>query len=94
MPKRHCFDVHSGAPENQGCQHRTGGYLSYVVGTLNTSGYSSEDVTECMARFGWITGPSYIVYGPWRWPATSVLYEVVPTTPDAASVRNRRAAWM
>jgi acetyl-CoA synthetase len=68
----------------KGCQHRTGGYLSYAAGT--TKFYQDlhpEDVYWCMADIGWITGHSYIVYGPMALAATSVLYEGVPQFPDA-----------
>jgi acetyl-CoA synthetase len=68
----------------KGCQHRTGGYLAFVTGT---SKYFQDihptDVYWCMADIGWITGHSYIVYGPLALAATSVLYEGVPTYPDA-----------
>jgi acetyl-CoA synthetase len=68
----------------KGCQHRTGGYLAYVTGT---SKYYQDihpgDVYWCMADIGWITGHSYIVYGPLALAATSVLYEGVPQFPDA-----------
>jgi acetyl-CoA synthetase len=71
----------------KGCQHRTGGYLAYVTGT---SKYFQDihptDVYWCMADIGWITGHSYIVYGPLALAATSVLYEGVPTFPDAGRV--------
>ena len=46
-------------------------------------GHSSDDVYWCMADIGWITGHSYIVYGPLALAATSVLYEGVPQFPDA-----------
>ncbi len=68
----------------KGCQHRTGGYLAYAAGT---SKYYQDihpgDVYWCMADIGWITGHSYIVYGPLALAATSVLYEGVPQFPDA-----------
>ena len=67
----------------KGCQHSTGGYLSYVAGT--TKYYQDihpEDVYWCFADIGWITGHSYIVYGPLTVAATSVIYEGVPTYPD------------
>src|ERR1700678_224936 len=67
----------------KGCQHRTGGYLSYVTGTSKyIQDIHPEDVYWCMADIGWITGHSYIVYGPLALAATSVLYEGVPTYPD------------
>ncbi|MCX5604805.1 acetate--CoA ligase [Streptomyces phaeochromogenes] len=68
----------------KGCQHSTGGYLAYVAGT---SKYYQDihptDTYWCAADIGWITGHSYIVYGPLALGATSVLYEGVPNYPDA-----------
>jgi acetyl-CoA synthetase len=67
----------------KGCQHRTGGYLAYVAGTSKLyQDIHPEDVYWCMADIGWITGHSYIVYGPLALAATSVIYEGVPTFPD------------
>ena len=71
----------------KGCQHRTGGYLAYVTGTSKyIQDIHPTDVYWCMADIGWITGHSYIVYGPLALAATSVLYEGVPTYPDAGRV--------
>lgn len=71
----------------KGCQHRTGGYLSYVTGTSKyIQDIHPEDTYWCMADIGWITGHSYIVYGPLALAATSVIYEGVPTFPDAGRV--------
>jgi acetyl-CoA synthetase len=68
----------------KGCQHRTGGYLAYVTGTSRyIQDIHPEDVYWCMADIGWITGHSYIVYGPLALAATSVIYEGVPVYPDA-----------
>jgi acetyl-CoA synthetase len=68
----------------KGCQHRTGGYLAYVTGTSKYyQDIHPEDVYWCMADIGWITGHSYIVYGPLALGATSVIYEGVPNYPDA-----------
>jgi acetyl-CoA synthetase len=68
----------------KGCQHRTGGYLAYVAGTSKYyQDIHPNDVYWCMADIGWITGHSYIVYGPLALGATSVLYEGVPQFPDA-----------
>ena len=68
----------------KGCQHRTGGYLAYAAGTSKYyQDIHPEDVYWCMADIGWITGHSYIVYGPLALAATSVLYEGVPQFPDA-----------
>lgn len=67
----------------KGCQHGTGGYLSYVTATSKyVQDIHPEDVYWCMADIGWITGHSYIVYGPLSLGATSVLFEGVPTYPD------------
>jgi len=68
----------------KGCQHSTGGYLSYVTGTSKfVLDIHPEDVYWCMADIGWITGHSYIVYGPLSLGASTVIYEGVPTYPDA-----------
>ena len=68
----------------KGCQHSTGGYLSYVAGTSKyIQDIHPEDVYWCMADIGWITGHSYIVYGPLALAASSVVYEGLPTYPDA-----------
>ena len=67
----------------KGCQHRTGGYLAYVTGTSKwIQDVHPEDTYWCMADIGWITGHSYIVYGPLALAATSVIYEGVPNYPD------------
>ncbi|HVH75334.1 MAG TPA: acetate--CoA ligase [Stellaceae bacterium] len=68
----------------KGCQHGIGGYLAYVAGTSRyIQDIHPEDVYWCMADIGWITGHSYIVYGPLALAASSVIYEGVPTYPDA-----------
>jgi acetyl-CoA synthetase len=68
----------------KGCQHSIGGYLSYVAWTSkNIQDIHPEDVYWCMADIGWITGHSYIVYGPLALAASSVVYEGVPNHPDA-----------
>jgi acetyl-CoA synthetase len=68
----------------KGCQHSTGGYLAYVTGTSKYyQDIHPEDTYWCMADIGWITGHSYIVYGPLSLGTTSVIYEGVPTYPDA-----------
>jgi acetyl-CoA synthetase len=68
----------------KGCQHSTGGYLSYVAGTSKYyQDIHPDDTYWCFADIGWITGHSYIVYGPLALGTTSVLYEGVPTYPDA-----------
>ncbi|RZB31912.1 MAG: acetyl-CoA synthetase [Desulfobacteraceae bacterium Eth-SRB1] len=68
----------------KGCQHSTGGYLSYVAGTSKyIQDIHPEDVYWCMADIGWITGHSYIVYGPLSLCASTVIYEGIPTYPDS-----------
>ncbi|MDJ0667690.1 MAG: acetate--CoA ligase [Desulfobacterales bacterium] len=67
----------------KGCQHGTGGYLSYVTGTSKyVQDIHPEDVYWCMADIGWITGHSYIVYGPLSLCASTVIYEGIPNYPD------------
>jgi acetyl-CoA synthetase len=69
----------------KGCQHSTGGYLAYVTGTAKFyQDIHPEDTYWCMADIGWITGHSYIVYGPLSLGTTSVIYEGTPNYPDAA----------
>ena len=68
----------------KGCQHRTGGYLAYVAGTSKyVQDIHPEDIYWCFADIGWITGHSYIVYGPLSVAATTIMYEGVPLYPDA-----------
>src|SRR5260370_23530316 len=68
----------------KGCQHGSGGYLAYVTGTSKyILDIHPEDIYWCMADIGWITGHSYIVYGPLSLGTTSVIYEGVPTYPDS-----------
>jgi len=68
----------------KGCQHSTGGFLAYVTGTSKyVQDIHPEDVYWCMADIGWITGHSYIVYGPLSLAASTVIYEGIPTYPDA-----------
>ena len=68
----------------KGCQHGTGGYLAYTAATSKfVQDIHPEDTYWCMADIGWITGHSYIVYGPLAVAASTVVYEGVPTYPDA-----------
>jgi acetyl-CoA synthetase len=72
------------AGKPKGCQHNTGGYLAYTAGTSKyVQDIHPEDVYWCMAHIGWITGHSYIVYGPLAIAASTVIYEGIPTYPDA-----------
>ena len=67
----------------KGCQHSTGGYLAYVAGTSKYyQDIHPNDTYWCFADIGWITGHSYIVYGPLSLGTTSVMYEGVPAYPD------------
>jgi acetyl-CoA synthetase len=67
----------------KGCQHSIGGYLAYAAGTSKyVQDIHPEDVYWCMADIGWITGHSYIVYGPLALCASTVIYEGVPNYPD------------
>ena len=67
----------------KGMLHTCGGYMVYTAYTFkNVFQYNEEDVYWCTADIGWITGHSYIVYGPLANGATSVMFEGVPTYPD------------
>lgn len=67
----------------KGCQHGIGGYLAYVTGTSRyVLDIKPEDTYWCMADIGWITGHSYIVYGPLSNAASSIVYEGIPNYPD------------
>ncbi len=66
----------------KGVFHTTGGYLVYVAHTLQwVFDLKPEDIFWCTADIGWITGHSYIVYGPLALGATEIMYEGVPTYP-------------
>ena len=66
----------------KGAQHRTGGYLSYAAGTSKyVLDIKPEDTYWCAADIGWITGHSYIVYGPLALGTTSVMREGAPDYP-------------
>lgn len=68
----------------KGVLHTTGGYLTYASYTHQyVFDYHEEDVYFCAADVGWVTGHSYIVYGPLSNGATCVLFESVPNYPDA-----------
>jgi hypothetical protein len=79
----------------KGCQHGTGGYLAYVTGTSKyVQDIHPEDVYWCMADIGWITGHSYIVYGPLSWPPPPSFTRAFPPIrmPDAPGASPR--TWM
>jgi len=68
----------------KGVVHTTGGYMVYTDYTFrNAFQYEEDDVYWCTADIGWITGHSYIIYGPLLAGATTVMFEGVPTYPDA-----------
>lgn len=67
----------------KGVVHTTGGYMVYTKYSFeNVFQYSPGDVYWCTADIGWITGHSYIVYGPLLAGATTLMFEGVPTYPD------------
>ena len=71
----------------KGCQHRTGGYLAYATGTSKyVLDIEPEDTYWCAADIGWITGHSYIVYGPLSLGTTSVMYEGAPDFPHKSRI--------
>lgn len=68
----------------KGVVHTTAGYMIYTTYTfVNVFQYKPGDIYFCTADIGWITGHSYIVYGPLAAGATSLLFEGTPTYPDA-----------
>lgn len=68
----------------KGVVHTCGGYMVYTAYSFqNVYQYQPEDVYWCTADIGWITGHSYILYGPLLSGATSVMFEGIPTFPDA-----------
>ena len=68
----------------KGVVHSTGGYIVYASMTHQyTFDYQEGDIFWCTADVGWVTGHSYIVYGPLANGATTIMFEGVPTYPDA-----------
>jgi len=69
----------------KGLLHTSGGYLTYASMTHELSfDYKRGEVFWCTADVGWVTGHSYIVYGPLANGATTVMFEGIPTWPDAS----------
>jgi acetyl-CoA synthetase len=67
----------------KGVLHTIGGYMVFVTTSFrNIFDYHEEDIFWCTADIGWVTGHSYIVYGPLCAGATSVMFEGIPTYPD------------
>ena len=68
----------------KGVQHSTAGYLLHAILTMNwVFDYKKSDIFWCTADVGWVTGHTYIAYGPLAVGATEVIFEGVPTYPDA-----------
>ena len=68
----------------KGVQHHCGGYMVYAEYSFrNVFQYEDNDVYWCTADIGWITGHTYIVYGPLLAGATTLMFEGIPTFPDA-----------
>ncbi|HEY8048798.1 MAG TPA: acetate--CoA ligase, partial [Ramlibacter sp.] len=69
----------------KGVQHSTGGYLLWAKLTMDwTFDIKPEDVYWCTADIGWVTGHTYVAYGPLAAGATEVVFEGIPTYPNAA----------
>jgi acetyl-CoA synthetase len=69
----------------KGLVHTTGGYLTYAASTFKyVFDIGPDDIHFCAADIGWITGHSYIIYGPLANGVTTVMFESVPTYPDAS----------
>ncbi len=68
----------------KGVQHSSAGYLLHAMNTMRwTFDIKSEDVYWCTADVGWITGHSYVTYGPLAMGATQIVFEGIPTYPNA-----------
>ena len=67
----------------KGMVHSSGGYMVYTAYSFkNVFDYGDDDIYWCTADIGWITGHSYIVYGPLLNGATTMMFEGVPSYPD------------
>jgi len=68
----------------KGVQHSTGGYLLHAILTMKwVFDYKPTDIFWCTADVGWVTGHTYIAYGPLAVGATEIMFEGIPTYPDA-----------
>lgn len=73
----------------KGVVHTTGGYMVYTAYTFqNVFQYNEGDLFWCTADVGWITGHSYLIYGPLLNGATTLMFEGIPTWPDAGRFWN------
>ncbi|KAK1271395.1 hypothetical protein QJS04_geneDACA004212 [Acorus gramineus] len=78
------LDVRKGTIKIEGVLHTTGGYMIYTATTFKYAfDYKPSDVYWCTADCGWITGHSYVTYGPLLNGATVVVFEGVPNYPDS-----------
>ena len=87
MPRTHfSFSTLQDPPESpKACLHTTGGYLTYAAYTHEiVFDYQPGEIYWCTADVGWVTGHSYIVYGPLANGATTLMFEGIPTYPDAS----------
>ncbi len=68
----------------KGVQHSTGGYLLHAILTMQwTFDHKADDIFWCTADVGWVTGHTYVCYGPLAVGATEIMFEGVPTYPDS-----------
>ena len=75
------FYIHPAQQENQRGLHTTGGYMVYASMTHQyIFNYKPKDIYWCTAN-GWVTGHSYIIYGPLSNGATTIMFEGVPNYP-------------
>ena len=73
----------------KGVQHSSAGYLLYASLTHKyIFDYKEDDVYWCTADVGWVTGHSYIVYGPLSNGAKTIMFEGIPTYPNASRFAN------
>jgi acetyl-CoA synthetase len=73
----------------KGVVHTCGGYMVYTAYTfLNVFQYNENDIYWCTADVGWVTGHSYLIYGPLLNGATTLMFEGIPTYPDAGRFWN------
>ena len=71
----------------KGVNHGTGGYLTHVYSTFRWAfDIKNSDIFFCTADIGWVTGHSYVVYGPLLHGTTIIMYEGVPDYPDASRI--------
>ncbi len=85
-----CSDTSGSTGKPKGVQHSTGGYLLHAALTTKwTFDLKPDDVFWCTADIGWVTGHTYITYGPLALGGTEVVFESIPTFPDAAAASGR-----